>query len=125
MSYKNLLKMRCNILRATQTQVDGLATESWAEIETSSRCFLDLNYIRAGKDPVWTPDDGTAQNRSGVLFLPPTTLGRPGDRVQMLKGPNGTFEIQSSMDEAWTPRAIHHLECFVAEVNRTYVPGVN
>lgn len=123
MSLRNLLRMRCNIVRTTSVQVDGLVKQQWSAVSTGEQCFLDLNYIRAGKDPVWVPDNGTAQNRSGVLFLAPSTIAIPGDRVQMVKGPGGTFEIQSSMDEAWNLTKLHHLECFVVEVNRVYAAG--
>jgi len=120
MSYRNLLKMRCRILESTQSQQDGMTYNSWTPIldGDSVRCFLDLGFIRAGKDPVWTPDTKTAQNRSGVLFLPPNSEAVPGNRVQMVHGPTGTFEIKSSLDEAWTPRKLHHLECYVEEIDR-------
>lgn len=125
MSYRNLLKMRCNVLAMTDSQVDGLVSQAWAIVPdgTSVRCFLDLNFIRAGKDPIWTPDSGTGQNRSGVLFLAPGAPALPGYRIQIASGngPQGTFEITSSLDEAWTPRKLHHLECFVTEVDRILV----
>lgn len=125
MSYKTLLKMRCRILELVETQVDGLVSNEWAVTlgGSSVRCFLDLGFIRKGKDPIWTPDSKTAENRSGVLFLAPKAPGKPGDRVEMLVGPPGTFTIDSSMDEAWTPRKFHHLECFVSEVARVYTSG--
>jgi hypothetical protein len=123
MSYRLQLQQRCAIIRLSETQVDGLASTQWSSMAEDVRCFLDLNYLRAGKDPIWTPDSGNAENRSGVLFLEPGADIRPGDRVQMSKGPSGTFEVKSSIDEAWTPRKLHHLECYVQEVNRLYVPG--
>lgn len=120
MSYFSLLKMRCRILEFTQSQQDGMTYQSWTPIFGGDKvhCFLDLGFIRAGKDPVWTPDTNTAQNRSGVLFLPPNCKANPGNRIQMLRGPGGTFEITSSLDEAWRPDKLHHLECFVQEVDR-------
>lgn len=125
MSLRNLLRMRCDVQRVTDVQIDGLVKQSWSVVESNQRCFLDLNFIRAGKDPVWVPDSGTAQNRSGVLFIAPETQARPGDRIHMILGPTGTFEISSAMDEAWTPKKLHHLECFVIEVNRMYTGGNN
>ena len=119
MSSKNLMRMRGNIERLDDTQVDGLVRSTWTTIVTGERCFLDLNFIRSGKDPVWVPDTGTAQNRSGVLFLLKNTIARPGDRIKVTLGPAGTFEIQSAVDEAWTATSKHHLECYVVEVNRT------
>jgi len=112
--------MRCQVLRLSDVQEDGLVSNDWTVLEDSTRCFLDLNFIRSGKDPIWTPDSGTAQNRSGVLFLQPGTGAMPGDRVKMLIGPGGTFEIKSALDEAWTPTKLHHLECHVTEVNRSF-----
>lgn len=125
MSYSALLRMRCNVKRLTETQVDGLVTQTWAIIAGGSnvRCFLDLNYIRAGRDPVWTEDSKTAQNRSGILFLPPKILAQPGDRIQMVKGPTGVFKIENSVDEAWTPTHRHHQELYVIEVDRVLAGG--
>jgi hypothetical protein len=127
MSYRSLLKQRCRIQRLTEVNFDGLVSNEWNVVDgtENTRCFLDLNFIRAGKDPVWTPDTGMAQDRAGVLFLAPGALAMPGDRVEMIKGPQGTFEIMSSMDEAWTPRKLHHLECYVKEVARAFVAGGN
>lgn len=127
MSYTSLLKMRCSVSRLSEVQFDGAVSVTWTVVADNQRCFIDLNYIRSGKDPVWTPDSGTAQNRSGVLFLPSYADVEPGDRVTMLRGPQGTFEIKSSLDEAWTPTSTrqHHLEVYVTEVDRVYVTGAN
>lgn len=112
--------MRCTILEEIETQQDGLTTASWdiKDAQENIPCFLDLGFIRPGRDPVWTPETQTAQNRSGVLFLPPHSTATPGNRVKMIKGPGGTFMIDSDIDEAWTPHKLHHLECHVVEVNR-------
>lgn len=121
MSYKTMLRHRANILEAVETQVDGMTTNSW-QIKvggTGVYCLLDLNFIRPGKDPIWTPETGTAENRMGVLFLSPTAPAVPGNRIQMTVGPTGTYMIDSDIDEAWTPRKRHHLECHVVEINRT------
>lgn len=121
MSYSQMLSQRCNIVRLTESQVDGLVSHTWQPINTDPvRCFLDLNFIRLGKDPTWTPDTGTAQNRAGVLFLPTKFIAQPGDRIQMLLGPSGTFKIERFVDEAWTPKRKkpHHLELYVTEVDR-------
>jgi hypothetical protein len=83
---------------------------------TSERCFLDLGFIRQGKDPQWTPEAGRASDRSGVLFLGPTTAMRPGDRIRMTKGPSGTFQVEGAYDEAWRPSDRHHIELGVVEV---------
>lgn len=122
MALLNLLKQRCTVQRLSDVQFDGLISTQWTQV-ADLRCFLDLSYIRSGKDPVWTPDSGRAQNRSGVLFLPPGANVEPGDRIVMTKGPSGTFVVQSALDEAWTPRKLHHLECYVTEVDRVYTSG--
>lgn len=122
MSYNNLLKMKCNVLMFGTSQIDGFTQQAWLTRE-STRCFLDLNFIRSGKDPVWTPDSGTAQNRSGVLFLPKNSTARPGDRIRMTKGPSGTFVITGVIDEVWTPKRFSHLECRVEEVDRELANG--
>lgn len=119
MSFKSLLKHRCIILRLVETAQDGSPVFEWQPITqadgtTQVRCFLDLNFIRRGKDPIWTPEAGRPSDRSGVLFI--TTPVKSGDRIQMVKGPAGMFEIQGAVDEAWTPSAQHHLEIGVKEV---------
>lgn len=127
MSYSGLLKHRCRILELTDFQLEGVVSNDWTLVDDGDNihCFLDLGFIRLGRDPQWVPDSNTAQNRSGVLFLAPGAPAMPGNRIEIIKGPQGTFEIDSSMDEAWTPTKLHHLECFVSEVNRVYVSGGN
>lgn len=122
MSYRTQLQMRCNILEYTLAMDDATALvgRTW-QIKTDGdnvKCFLDLFNIRPGKDPVWTPDSQTAQNRKGTFFLAKTSVALPGNRIQMLVGPTGTFEIKSAVDEAWTPRRKHHIEMYVEEVDR-------
>lgn len=122
MSYRSLLKMRCQILRAVQAQQDGLTYNTWETVDDNARCALLLGFIRSGIDPVWTPETKDAQNRFGVLYLFPGADAEPGDRIEMINGPGGTFEITSDIDEAWKllPKPkLHHLECRVEEVNRT------
>lgn len=119
MSFANLLKHRFRVERLQSTFVDGVPQVDWLPVEglENVRGFLDLGFIRKGKDPIWTPEAGRPSDRSGVLFSEPKPLAS-GDKIVMLRGPKGTFQIEGAVDEAWTPRRVHHLECGVVEVAR-------
>lgn len=115
MSFNGMLAHRCTLLALTSTFVDGVARTDWTPVATSVRCFLDLNFIRKGKDPMWTPEAGRPSDRSGVLFVSSNVV-KSGMRVRMTKGPTGTFLIEGAVDEAWSPKRMHHLEVGVVEV---------
>ena len=126
MSYNSLLKHRCTVLSLVETQVDGSPIVAWQATSTNVRCFLDLNFIRRGKDPMWTAEAGRPQDRSGVLFLRGDQLVESGNRVLMTKGPAGTFSIEGALDEAWQPDKRHHIEIGVVEVaGQLARPGFN
>jgi len=117
MSYRSMMKHRCELLALDQSFVNGIPQSKWEPVgATPFRCFLDLNFIRRGKDPVWTPEAGRVSDRSGVLFLLGQAEVRPGMRVRMLRGPTGTFLIEGAVDEAWRPTDKHHIEVGVVEV---------
>lgn len=122
MSYNALLKHRCQILRMSETAEDGVPVLGWSPLADDQdqpltfRCFLDLNFIRRGKDPQWTPEAGRPADRSGVFFGQGSIPLRSGDRIKMTRGPAGTFEAQGAFDEAWTPCERHHIEIGVVEV---------
>ena len=116
MSYSKMLRHRCEILRLVESDIDGMPQHSWLKISEEVRVFLDLNFIRSGKDPRWTPEAGRPSDRSGVLFVDPEGDVRSGDRVRMTVGPHGTFQVEGAVDEAWTPTKMHHKECGVVEV---------
>lgn len=123
MSYSALLKHRCSLLELTETFVDGIPTMTWTEVATNLRCFLDLNFIRRGKDPMWTPEAGRPSDRSGVLFVMGKAPVKSGQRVKMTKGPVGTFLIEGAVDEAWVPTSMHHIEVGVVEVPKQISKG--
>lgn len=118
MSFNALLKHRCSVDELVEGEIDGIATASWVTIASNVKCFLDLGFIRRGKDPMWTPEAGRPSDRSGVLFATASAPLKPGQRVSMTRGPRGTFEIQGAVDEAWRPLDLHHLELSVIEVAR-------
>lgn len=119
MSYRSLLKMRCSILELVETQQDGMPVHSWQTTQVDVRCFADLLFFNGpDNDPLWTADAAKPENRSGKLFLAPNAIVEPGNRIKITRGPSGTFEVQGAVDEAWTPRGLHHLECYVVEINR-------
>lgn len=111
-----MLKHRCDLLELQETFEDGIAVSEWTVVASKVKCFLDLNFIRRGKDPVWTPEAGRASDRSGVLFVHGNAPARSGMRVRMSFGPSGTFLIEGAVDEAWRPTSRHHLEVGVVEV---------
>jgi hypothetical protein len=125
MSLNSMLRQRCVLLELTELNSDGAVTLGWGVVAGGEnvRCFLDLNYIRQGKDPIWTAEAGRASSRTGVLFLVPGAPVKSGQRVIMLSGPKGTFSIEGAVDEAWTPKKLHHLEVGVQEVGSVLAKG--
>jgi hypothetical protein len=94
MSFRAMLKHRCRVLSMSESSEDGVPVIGWDYVRTNGqpaeyRCFLDLNFIRRGKDPQWTPEAGRPADRTGVFF---------------------------AFDEAWTPSVRHHIEIGVIEV---------
>jgi hypothetical protein len=122
-SYNALLKHRCQILRLTEDSIMGMPTELWKPVAAGVRCFLDLGFIRQGKDPMWTPEAGRPADRSGVLFVRGDAVIKSGDRIVMTKGPTGTFQIEGAIDEAWQPTRRHHIEVGVVEVGSALAKG--
>lgn len=116
MSYPGLLKHKCSLLKLSMTMEAGLAKSQWVEVARNVPCFLDLNFIRRGKDPLWTAEAGRPSDRSGVLFLKANSGVESGMRVRMSFGPSGTFLIEGAVDEAWRPTRNHHIEVGVSEV---------
>lgn len=116
MTFTAMLKHRMSILRLTETTVSGYSVTTWEVMAEGIRCWCDLNFIRHGKDAMWTPEAGRPADRSGVLFIMPKVDLRSGDRVQITRGPKGTFEIEGAVDEAWRPLNQHHTEVGILEV---------
>lgn len=116
MSYRSMMRHRCTVLDLTSSNDDGSPIFDWTPIATNIPCFLDLNFIRRGKDPMWTAEAGRPADRSGVLFLLGNAPIRSGHRIRMTKGPSGTFSIEGAFDEAWRPSERHHIEIGVVEV---------
>lgn len=123
MSYAGMLKHRCSLQTLSSTFVDGVPRTAWVDVATSVPCFLDLDYLRRGKDPMWTPETGRARDRAGVLFLKGTAPVKSGQRIVMSKGPSGTFLIEGAVDEAWRPSSKHHIEVGVTEVPTQITKG--
>lgn len=116
MTYSMLLQHRCELIELKESFVAGVPQSNWTTVATNIRCFLDLNFIRKGKDPIWTPEAGRSADRSGVLFLDAKAPIQSGMRVRVTKGPSGTFLIEGAIDPAWRPQALHHYEVGVTEV---------
>jgi len=116
MSFKALLRHRCDVLRLTETFLNGSPIHEWAVVATGVPVFADLNFVRLGKDPTWTPEAGRPTTRTGVGFFNRRAPIRSGDRIRMTYGPTGTFSIEAAIDEAWQPTRRHHLEVSLKEV---------
>jgi hypothetical protein len=117
MSYSGLLKHTCHLLELRSGFKDGIPTSQWVQVTTKPhKCFLDLQFIRRGKDPLWTPEAGRVSDRTGVLFVDKGVTVKSGMRVKMVFGPSGTFLVEGAVDEVWRPTELHHYECGVTEV---------
>lgn len=123
MSYRLMLHHRCSIKRMVEQEVNGYLLMNYATVLTNVPCYLDLNFIRQGKDPMWSPEAGRPADRTGVWFGLPKYDIRSGDQIVMTKGPSGTFQIEGAVDEAWRPRNKHHVELGVKEIGRPVANG--
>ncbi len=118
MSYRSLLTHRCTVKRLEETFVDGMPQHQWVVKGTAIPCRVDLQFIRQGKDPLWTPEAGRASDRTGVLFIMPSSQVKSGDRIFVSRGPAGTFQIEGAVDEAWDKDTRHHIELGIKEVSQ-------
>ena len=109
---------RCTIERQTKTTVDGIVSSDWAPVATNEPCFIDLTFIRKGRDPQWTPEAGRPADRTGVGFFGPRSKVLVGDRIRMTRGPiKGTFLIDGAYDQISDDNGrLHHIEAGVREV---------
>jgi hypothetical protein len=80
MSYATLLKHRCSLLDLTEDFVNGIPVMQWGLVATNVRCFLDLNFIRRGKDPMWTPEAGRTGSLGHAHQDDPRPRGHVPDR---------------------------------------------
>lgn len=117
MSYRSLLVHRADVQRFDSVLVDGSEQYLPKRVAVRLPCRIDLQYIRMGKDPQWTPEAGRPEDRTGVAMFLPGADVRTGDRLQMVRGPAGTFLVDGSVDEILGGRGrVHHLEVAVKEV---------
>lgn len=123
MSYKSLLKHRCTVLRNEVNLDSGSPDYGWQPVAQGVPCLLDLNFVRRGKDPIWTAEAGRPAERSGVLFVRLDAPLKDGDWVKITRGPKGTYSFTGPLDEAWRPTDLHHVEIGVREVPRQAVRG--
>lgn len=113
MSFNSLLKHRCTVQRNELDLSTGSAELTWTDIKENVPCFIDLMFLRSGRDPVWSPEAGRAAPRAGVAFFHAKAPIRNGDRIVVTTGPQGTFTLEMSIDEARSPSRLAHLEVFV------------
>jgi len=116
-SYRSLLVHRVDVKRPDIGEVDGTDTLTWPTVASKVPCKLDLQYIRPGVDPQWTPEAGRATDRTGVAFFLAGANVKAGDRLLVVKGPTGVFLCEGAVDEAQHRKGgSHHLEVGVREV---------
>lgn len=115
MSFLGLMKHRCDIYDLNKVVVDGAMETQFVRVAKDVRCYLDLSFIRKGKDPMWTPEAGRPADRSGVLFLASTGGIKSGQRIEMTRGPEGQFEILGAIDLIYRRDRPHHYEVGVIE----------
>ena len=137
MSFSSMLAHRCVLVDSRETSVDGSSVYSWQIVQSGGvnlilPCFLDLNFLRKGKDLMWVEAAGRPSDRTGVIFFKGSAPVKSGMRILIdppdptavppivgitgTRGPRGAFSIEGALDEAWTPRKKHHLEFGVIEV---------
>lgn len=117
MSYRGLLAHRVTIKRSETTIVDGVESFGWVTVASGVPCRMDLQFIRSGRDPQWTPEAGRMEDRTGVGFFLADAPVRTGDRVIVTRGPSGTFLLEGSIDEVQGRHGrTHHIEVGVKEV---------
>lgn len=119
MSYSNLLRDRVVVERPTVDLTTGSAITTYQPVDgIPIRANLDLQFIRKGRDPIWTPEssDTTPQLRTGVAFFLRTADVQDGDRIRWVKGGDGLFEIKRGTDMVKRPGQKHHLEVWISEI---------
>jgi hypothetical protein len=117
MGFRDLLTHRAKVMRAQMVVSDGLESYDWVTVASRVRCRVDLQYIRPGRDPQWTPEAGRQTDRTGVAFFEANAPVKVGDRVVVLTPPGGTFLVEGSVDAVLgRDGKVHHLECGVREV---------
>lgn len=117
MSYKSLLRDRLDILRATIDLNTASAISSFQVVASNVRCNFDLQLIRKGRDPIWTPEAvATPQLRKGVVFFLVGTDIQDGDRIRWTRGGTGLFTVERGIDTPKRPGKDHHIEVWVEEV---------
>jgi hypothetical protein len=124
MSYASLLKHRCSLLELHEVLVGQLAGADWVSVIDDLPCFLDLRPL-VSKDQMWTNESARPSLAQGVLFLHVHANGiaKSGMRVKITRGPGEFFQITGAVEEAWTPRRLHHIECGVEEVGNPLAKG--
>lgn len=113
MTFSSLLQDRCTIQRTMMDLSSGSAETRWVDVKTNVPCNIDLMLLRQGRDPVWSPQAGTAATRVGVAFFKANAPIKNGDRIVVTKGPRGIFTLEMAIDEARKPGRRAHLEVFV------------
>lgn len=115
MTLQSLLVHKCKVQRNEIDLSSGSAEMTWRTVHPNTSLFLDLMFLRQGRDPVWTPEAGRAATRVGVAFFKHNAPIQNGDRIVMTKGPakGSIFTLEMAIDEAWTPSRLSHLEVYV------------
>lgn len=124
MSYASLLKHRCSLLELHEVLVGQLAGADWVAVMEDLPCFVDLRPL-SSRDPMWTAESARTSEAQGVLFLHARANGiaKSGMRVRITRGPGEFFQITGAVEEAWTPRRLHHIEAGIEEIGNPLAKG--
>lgn len=124
---RHLYHTQAEVLRLTQTFVNGAPTMAWDKVTTildpilgipgELKCRIDLNFVRVGKDQPMPVVAGRAPDRVGLMLFDATDAILSGDRIHPLNGPiSGMFELRAIPDVAAGWSAAHHMEVQLIEV---------
>lgn len=131
---EHLFPSAVRVERMALTVVDGRPTMDWAQatdpdVEINrqlqyTKCRLDLNFVRPGKDIPQAVNAGKAPDRIGVGFFSPSAPIKAGDRIVAIPSDSGfivvpgTFSIKVIPDVAQDYSEGHHIEVQIVETNQ-------
>lgn len=116
MGYRQRLVHRCEVQRLTPSNADGAPSYSWKTIQRRLWCLADLAWTPPGMN-MFVVEAGRPADRVGTMFLDVDSKARPGDRLVMTVGPEGTFTVGANLLQVPGRRGtVHHIEATITEV---------
>ena len=112
MSVYSVLRHRATVRRSVRTYEDGVPSYTWTTVAEDVAVLLDANKREDGQEFEYQKAD-----RIGLLMAGPRADINAGDRVQMTRGPVGTFVVKGDPDERPSLHGLSHREFRVTEVD--------